>query len=46
VRRAFDEHRDLERQRPVDKKVEGAVVVIGLEQPVEPQEGGEQSRDP
>ena len=35
-----DDHRDLERKQSVDEKVELAVFVICLEQPVEPQQGG------
>ena len=31
---------------PLIEKIERTVLVIGLEQPVEPQQGGEQSRDP
>ena len=46
VRSAFDEHDDFEWQRSVDEKIERAVVVIGLEQPVEPEQRREQSRDP
>ena len=46
VRSAFHQHDNFERRRPIDEKVERAVVMIGLEQPVEPEEGREQGRDP
>ena len=43
---AFDEDSDFERQRSGNENIERAVFVIGLEQPIESEQGREQRREP
>ena len=43
---AFGEHRELQRGVREVKLIERAVLGVGLEQPVEPEQAGEQRRNP